>query len=263
MTDQQPSAWAIQAAREMFAEGYSGGQIDEEFAGTIIARLHRDGCPMACHKMFPIQKAPSIPWPEAEKAYRTYATHYGTSQSLERLAERGGFGIQEFACLWGGHEPGSCNPTCKFPEFELLKVEVERDELNAAVAELREALIKLQAALPDPFLCCSSYGSRSLADHTVECPQRFAAGVLAKTAGAAAVRPAISPMLFAMASADLLAQKFHEVYERLAPSFGYQTRKQSAQPWAEVPAENKALMAATCQELLEWMAGAVPSEREK
>jgi hypothetical protein len=37
----------------------------------------------------------SIPWPVAEVAYREYARRYGTYQSLERLAERGGFGISE------------------------------------------------------------------------------------------------------------------------------------------------------------------------
>src|SRR5207253_2058401 len=33
-------------------------------------------------------------------------------------------------------------------------------------------------------------------------------------------------------------------YERLAPSFGYQTRKASAVPWSEVPEANKRLMVA-------------------
>ena len=37
----------------------------------------------------------SIPWWVAEQAYITYAGRYGNEQSLERLAERGGFGISE------------------------------------------------------------------------------------------------------------------------------------------------------------------------
>lgn len=32
-----------------------------------------------------------IPWDVAEKAYSVYRTKYGSQQSLERLAERGGF----------------------------------------------------------------------------------------------------------------------------------------------------------------------------
>jgi hypothetical protein len=41
-----------------------------------------------------------------------------------------------------------------------------------------------------------------------------------------------------------VAQLFHEVYERLAPQFGYTTRRDSAVPWDEVPGKNKALMIA-------------------
>lgn len=37
-----------------------------------------------------------IPWVVAEIAYIKYARRYGRSQSLERLAERGGFGRDEF-----------------------------------------------------------------------------------------------------------------------------------------------------------------------
>jgi hypothetical protein len=47
-----------------------------------------------------------------------------------------------------------------------------------------------------------------------------------------------------------LAQKFHEAYERLAPSFGYKTREASAKPWADVPDNNKRLMTATAAEIL-------------
>ena len=40
----------------------------------------------------------SIPWWLAEQAYFIYAKKYGTQQSLERLAKRGGFGRKEL--LW-------------------------------------------------------------------------------------------------------------------------------------------------------------------
>ena len=49
---------------------------------------------------------------------------------------------------------------------------------------------------------------------------------------------------------DELARRFHETYERLAPDFGYETRRESAVPWDDVPANNKALMTAVCAELL-------------
>ena len=46
--------------------------------------------------------APGVPWAAAEQAYETYAKNFGNSQSLERLAERGGFGLHEFACFYLG-----------------------------------------------------------------------------------------------------------------------------------------------------------------
>lgn len=49
---------------------------------------------------------------------------------------------------------------------------------------------------------------------------------------------------------EQLAVRFHETYERLAPSHGYETRKESAKPWADVPENNKALMIAVCGEIL-------------
>lgn len=51
-------------------------------------------------------------------------------------------------------------------------------------------------------------------------------------------------------TAESLAQRFHETYERLAPSFGYATREASAKPWADVPEQNKRLMIAVCAEIL-------------
>jgi hypothetical protein len=47
-----------------------------------------------------------------------------------------------------------------------------------------------------------------------------------------------------------LAQLFHETYERLAPDFGYETRRDSAVPWSEVPEQNRQLMTAVCGEVL-------------
>ncbi len=47
-----------------------------------------------------------------------------------------------------------------------------------------------------------------------------------------------------------MAQRFHEAYERLAPDYGYKTREASAVPWADVPAQNKALMVAVASEVV-------------
>ncbi|GAA0897843.1 hypothetical protein [Pseudonocardia zijingensis] len=50
--------------------------------------------------------------------------------------------------------------------------------------------------------------------------------------------------------AERLARLFHETYERLAPEHGYETRRESAVPWEQVPANNRALMTAVCEHIL-------------
>ena len=57
---------------------------------------------------------------------------------------------------------------------------------------------------------------------------------------------------------EALAQRFHEAYERLAPSFGYETREASAKPWGDVPERNRSLMIAVCAEI----ADSVTAERD-
>jgi len=50
---------------------------------------------------------------------------------------------------------------------------------------------------------------------------------------------------------ERIAKAFHESYERLAPDFGYKTRKASAKPWEDVSQQNRDLMAAVVQDLLD------------
>ena len=48
---------------------------------------------------------------------------------------------------------------------------------------------------------------------------------------------------------ETIAREFHEAYERLAPDYGYETRRDSAVPWEEVPEKNRLLMAAVVHDL--------------
>ena len=59
-------------------------------------------------------------------------------------------------------------------------------------------------------------------------------------------------------TAEELACFFHETYERLAPEFGYETRKETAIPWEDIPADNrnKRLMIAVSGEVLRKLEGA-------
>lgn len=51
--------------------------------------------------------------------------------------------------------------------------------------------------------------------------------------------------------ADIIAAAFHTTYEQLAPNFGYETKLESRKSWGEVPEQNRALMRATVQQLLD------------
>jgi hypothetical protein len=49
---------------------------------------------------------------------------------------------------------------------------------------------------------------------------------------------------------EQLAKVFHDVYERLAPQFGYETREESRVPWDHLPKANKQLMIAVAEVVL-------------
>lgn len=51
----------------------------------------------------------TIAWIEHLTAWSAYAAKYGTGQSAERLAERGGFGYGELI-MFLGHEPTTWEP---------------------------------------------------------------------------------------------------------------------------------------------------------
>jgi len=57
--------------------------------------IQSDGVPGSCS----YERPSCIPWWLAEIAYEYYSERFGTTQSLERLAERGGFGRSELIGL--------------------------------------------------------------------------------------------------------------------------------------------------------------------
>lgn len=65
----------------------------EEVRQDVADELHVEP------KMFPMQTGPQIPWALAEEIYRVYVALFDTRQSLERLAERGGFGWAEVEAM--------------------------------------------------------------------------------------------------------------------------------------------------------------------
>ena len=73
----------------------------------------------------------SIPWWVAEQAYMVYADKYGDEQSLERLAERGGFGIEEMNEFY---------PEWKVKCDIINSQETQVEQLQAKNKELREVI---------------------------------------------------------------------------------------------------------------------------
>lgn len=48
-------------------------------------------------RLFPMLDGPPIPWENAEVIYKDYSYLYSTRQTLERIAQRGGFSYGEIA----------------------------------------------------------------------------------------------------------------------------------------------------------------------
>jgi len=77
-----------------------------------MSEKHCDTC--ICGRRAPVQedddRGPgTITWKEHLLAYSGYAARYGTAQSAERLAQRGGFGYGELK-LFLGREPTTWEP---------------------------------------------------------------------------------------------------------------------------------------------------------
>lgn len=62
---------------------------------------------------------------------------------------------------------------------------------------------------------------------------------------------------------EQIAKQFHEAYERLAPSFSYETRERSRKPWEEVPENNRRLMIAVTDEVCGNLEAQLAAERER
>jgi hypothetical protein len=54
-------------------------------------------------RRFPIQGGHPVRWAIAEQAYARYASFFGKDQSIERMAERGGFGVLELDFFLSQH----------------------------------------------------------------------------------------------------------------------------------------------------------------
>ena len=86
----------------------------------------------------------SVPWPVADRAWAEYSARYGRDQSVERLAQRGGFGWCEMDELFPGWREAT---------DEWVQMRRELAQLRQSNAELRqsmeERLVKVTKAVAE------------------------------------------------------------------------------------------------------------------
>ena len=97
------SLWGVYETLESAARRV----VDERDA--LRAEVEKLRADSTSGRLFPMIGGGHIPWWLAEVAYRVYAALCGTHQSLDRLAERGGFGWDELGSLldWNSRRVGS------------------------------------------------------------------------------------------------------------------------------------------------------------
>jgi hypothetical protein len=95
---------------------------------------------LAENKTAPVQDFPPqrIPWSLHLKAYEAYAKRYGTRQSAERLAERGGFDTSEMDMF---------APGWRDEVDEIIRLRKERDDAASLAAKATERVAELEKGL--------------------------------------------------------------------------------------------------------------------
>jgi len=129
-------------------------------------------------KMFPLQagyrdakSAPhplQIPWSVAEKAYCAYARRYGTRQSLERLAERGGFDGAEMDMLYPPWREESAELTTLRQRAEA--AEASRDTARGVANAFRDTIERATGnhdAVHGLMILCESHEKLQAAERRV------------------------------------------------------------------------------------------------
>ena len=76
---------------------------DEEAKGYVDKLRAGAGLTLRSRR-FPMMDGPSIDWTTAQEIYTVYSCLHGTGQSIERIAERGGFGWAEVPWLLKRHQ---------------------------------------------------------------------------------------------------------------------------------------------------------------
>jgi hypothetical protein len=111
---------------------WSGSHILQAFAARLrevladLAAKDAEIARLQTPRLAPVQGHEPIPWSVHLRAYEGYAKRLGASQTADRLAERGGFGVSELDMF---------HPTWRAECEELPLLRAELDTLKAQLAE--------------------------------------------------------------------------------------------------------------------------------
>ena len=105
----------------------------------------------------------TIPWEVADKAYAVYRGRYGSQQTLERLAERGGFSggeMDEFYPGWRDEVSGIAVRDARIAALEA-QVKALTEERDQACRERADAQHRYTVAMHDISKACAGTTARS------------------------------------------------------------------------------------------------------
>jgi hypothetical protein len=83
------------------ATAEAGNAIEDRNVWKRVVPPEEVGAEPDAERQFPMQDGPPIPWSLARAIYAGYVALFGCEQSLERIAERQGFGWSEVPFLYG------------------------------------------------------------------------------------------------------------------------------------------------------------------
>ena len=93
------------------------------------------------NKRFPMIDGPDVDWETAEKIFSIYKCLFGDSQTIERLAERGGWSWSEVSYIWKEHHKKRCGCQNK---NKLLEARLTQRVMTSEEAKAQREKLKRQ-----------------------------------------------------------------------------------------------------------------------
>jgi hypothetical protein len=101
VNDQPEPAKVWHLTEKVAAPAEAGNAIEDRNVWKRVVPPVEVGAEPDAERQFPMQDGPPIPWSLARAIYAGYVALFGCEQSLDRIAERQGFGWSEVPFLYG------------------------------------------------------------------------------------------------------------------------------------------------------------------